>query len=220
MHFDQLDVLEKFKSCDRIVTKHIHLYRTGDQSKEIFNLLSGWVALYRILESGGRQILQVVQPGAFLGYQADLDEPMRHSAICLSEAAVCVFPRRSFPSLLERHPELRLKLADILSGDIVCAHDQLSNIGGRFGIERVAHFLLQTYLQRHCGDREPNSGVQALPLTQEMIGDALGLTQVHTNRILRQLRERGLATIHKGVLEVRDLEGLRQVAKSSEAEAI
>jgi CRP/FNR family transcriptional regulator, anaerobic regulatory protein len=210
---DQLDILQEFKSCDRIIPAHSHLYRAGERVNEIYNLLGGWVALYRILESGRRQVLQIELPGAFLGYQAKLDDPLLHSAECITDVAVCVFPRRAFPELLERHPVLGLKMLGMMAHDVVRVHDQLTNIGGRSGLERVAHFLLQIYLRlRH---RQPVSAgdALALPLTQEMIGDALGLTPVHINRILRQLRERRLVVLHNKTLQVLDLEGLRRLAE-------
>jgi CRP-like cAMP-binding protein len=213
---DQLDILQQFKSSDRIVPAQTHLYRAGERPSEIYNLLSGWVALYRILESGRRQILQIVRPGAFLAYQARLEDQMSHSAVCISDVAVCIFPRRAFPALLERHPALQLRLAGMLAEEIAAGQDQLTNIGGRSGIERVAYFILQIYLQQRSRQAAANSGIVTIPMTQEIIGDALGITQVHINRILRQLRERQLAVLHRGTLEVLDLEGLRRVAKASE----
>lgn len=212
MRVDQLAILQEFKSCDRIIPRRAHLYRAGERPGEIYNLLSGWVALYRILESGKRQVLQIVHPGAFLGYQPKLEEPMSHGAECISDVAVCVFPRRAFPELLEQHPAIRAKLIGILADEVLKGQDQLANVGGRYGIERVAHFILQIYLKRrhqqHASDEKP----QPMPLTQEMMADALGFTPVHINRILRQLRERRLAVLQKGTLEVLNLEGLRRTA--------
>jgi CRP-like cAMP-binding protein len=219
MRSDQLDALQRFKSCDRILPVHTHLYRTGEHPGEIYNLLSGWVALYRILESGRRQILQIARPGAFLAYQADLDDQMHHSAVCISDVAVCIFPRRTFPALLERHPALQSKLAGILAQEVAAGQDQLTNLGARSGIERVAYFLLQAYLQQRPQRLGTNTVTMTIPMTQEIIGDALGITQVHINRILKQLRERQLAALHRGILEILDLEGLRRVANVSEMEA-
>jgi CRP/FNR family transcriptional regulator len=210
---DQLEVLQEFKSCDRILPAHSHLYRAGERLNEIYNLLSGWVALYRILESGRRQVLQVELQGAFLGYQPRLEDPMLHSAECITDVAVCVFPRKAFPDLLERHPVLGLKMIGMMSQDVVRTHDHLTNVGGRSGMERVAHFLLQIYLRLRHRQQAPSSDTLALPLTQEMIGDALGLTPVHINRILRQLRERRLVVLHNKTLQVLDLEGLRRMAE-------
>jgi CRP-like cAMP-binding protein len=215
---EQMEILQEFKSCDRIVPARTHLYRTGERLTEIYNLLSGWVATYRILESGKRQVLQIELPGAFLGYQANLDDPILHSAECITDVAVCVFPRQAFPGLLERHPSLGLTLAGMLAHDVVESHHHLTNIGGRSGLERVAHFLLQLYLslqQRHV---VLGHGTLELPLTQEMMADALGLTPVHINRILRQLKERRLAVLHKGRLDLLDLGGLRKMAGLPQAE--
>src|SRR5262245_31925680 len=108
-----LEVVQSFKSGDRILVADTHLYRVGDRMGELFNLLDGWVALYRILESGKRQILDILLPGAFFGYQVDLAEPMNHGAMCLSDASICVFPRKAFAGLVDQHPLLAHALIDI-----------------------------------------------------------------------------------------------------------
>jgi CRP-like cAMP-binding protein len=216
LHADRLDIVEKFKICDRIIPAHTQLYRAGEQLDEIYNLLSGWVALYRILESGKRQILRIERSGAFLGYQAELKEPLLHSAECITDVAVCVFPRRAFPELLERHPVLGKKLIGMMAHDVARGHDHLTNVGGRSGMERVAHFLLQFFPRHQHRPHASDGDTVALPLTQEMIGDALGLTPVHVNRILRQLRERGLLVLHHKTLQLLDLEGLRRVTELTE----
>jgi len=215
---DQLEILQEFKSCDRILPAHTHLYRAGERLHEIYNPLSGWMALYRILESGKRQVLQIELPGGFLGYQANLDEPMLHSAQCITDVAVCVFPRRAFPGLLERHPAIGSRLIGMVANEVARGHDQLTNVGSRPGVERVAHFLLQIYMQLRQRKHAMNADVQSLPLTQEMIGDALGLTPVHINRILRQLRERRLVVLQNRTLKVLDLGGLRKMADRSQVD--
>lgn len=212
MPSDKLEYLQAFKTCDRIIPSRTHLYRAGDHPREIYNLLSGWVALYRILESGKRQVLQIAHPGAFLGYQVNLEDPMLHGAECITDVSVCVFPRRTFPALLERHPALGAKLIGMLAHAVVEGHDQLENMGGRSGIERVAYFLLKFYMQQRQHAQPTSDDSHPMPLTQEMIGDALGFTPIHINRILRQLRERQIAILLKGVIEVRNIEELRRMA--------
>lgn len=211
----QLDVLEKFKTCDRILPARSHLYRAGERPGEIYNLLSGWVTLYRILESGKRQVLQIASPGAFLGYQARVDAPMQHGAECISDVAVCVFPRRTFPSLLEQHPSLGRRLLELIADDVVRGQDQLTNVGARFGLERVAYFLLQIHLHQANSRNTPPEQPLDIPLTQEMIGDALGITAVHINRLLRHLRERQLVSLRKGTLRMLNIDGLQRLAEGS-----
>jgi len=210
-----LDVVQNFKSGDRIVTADTHLYRIGDRPGDLFNLLDGWIALYRILESGKRQILEILLPGAFLGYQANLAEPMLHGAFCLSDVAVCVFPRKSFANLVSQHPALAHALIDISMQATVRAHDQLTNVGGRVGTARVAHMLLDLFLRARKSIPGAQTNTVELPVTQELIADSLGLTSVYVNRILRHLREKRLVVLRNGMLKILDLEALAQLAELS-----
>ncbi|MFZ5790966.1 MAG: Crp/Fnr family transcriptional regulator [Pseudomonadota bacterium] len=217
---DGLDVLQAFKLGDRILPTHSHLYRPGDKPAELYNLLDGWIALYRILEDGTRQVLQVVLPGAFIGYQPSLEEPMAHGAECITDVSVCVFPRKAFPDLLEKYPAVAHRVVWLVAHDLMEAQDHLTNVGGRPATERVAHFLLQIYLrmrQDHPANRED---MLELPLTQELIADALGMTPVYVNRILRQLRERGLVMLRNRTLWIMDFEGLRRLAEIPPLDAV
>jgi CRP-like cAMP-binding protein len=208
-----LDVVQDLKTGDRILAADAHLYRIGDRPSEIFNLLDGWVALYRVLESGKRQILDILLPGAFFGYQADPAEPMIHGAYCLSDVAICVFPRAGFAALTDRHATLAHALADIYARAAVRAQDQLTNIGGRFGTARVAHMLLDLFLRARRTLPGVHGDTIELPVTQELIADSLGLTSVYVNRILRQLREQRLVVLRNGMLKILDLAALSRLAE-------
>lgn len=204
----KLDIVQSFKTGDRILPAGSHVYRIGDKPSELFNLLDGWVAVYRILESGRRQILDILLPGSFLGYQPDLNEQMLQGAVCLSDVALCVFPRKSFPDLIERHPALAQTLVGINARATLRAQDQLTNIGGRSGTTRVAYMLLDVFLRGRKSMAKEGTGALDLPLTQEVIADSLGLTPVYVNRILRDLRERGLVVLRNGTLQIHDLQAL------------
>jgi CRP-like cAMP-binding protein len=208
-----LGVVQDLKIGDRILAADAHLYRIGDRPSEVFNLLDGWVALYRVLESGKRQILDILLPGAFFGYQADPAEPMIHGAYCLSDVAICVFPRAGFAALTDRHATLAHALADIYAQAAVRAQDQLTNIGGRFGTARVAHMLLDLFLRARRTMPGALGDTIELPVTQELIADSLGLTSVYVNRILRQLREQRLVVLRNGMLKILDLAALSRLAE-------
>jgi len=215
-----LDVVQDFKSGDRILVADTHLYRVGDRIGDLFNLLDGWVALYRILESGKRQILDILLPGAFFGYQSDLAEPMSHGAVCLSDASLCLFPRKAFGSLVDQHPMLAHALIDISVKGTARAQDQLTNVGGRVGTARVAHMLLDLFLRARACLPDTQADTAELPLTQELIADSLGLTSVYVNRILRHLRESGLVVFRGGKLKILDLEALARLAELSTVNAV
>jgi len=210
---DGVSATQLFKTGDRILSAQEHLYQIGDTSFDIYNLLDGWVALYRVLASGQRQILDFALPGAFLGYQANLDEPMQHGAVCITDVAVCVFPRKSFPAFVERHPAVGHRLTEITARSVARAHDQLTNVGARRGTARLAHMLLDMYMRVRRSHSDDGGDALEMPLTQELIADALGLTTVYVNRILRHLRERGLVIFRNGRLRILDLEALSRIAE-------
>lgn len=210
---DNIATVQLFKAGDRILSAQEHLYQIGDTPCDIYNLLDGWVALYRVLASGQRQILDFALPGAFLGYQANLDEPMLHGALCITDVAVCVFPRKAFPAFVERHPALSHRLTELAARGMVRAHDQLTNVGARRGTARLAHMLLDMYMRVRRSHSDAEGDALEMPLTQELIADALGLTTVYVNRILRHLRERGLVIFRNGRLRVLDLAALSRIAE-------
>ncbi len=208
----EIAVVEHFKSGNRMLSAGVDLYSQGEVCSDLFTLLDGWVFLYQILADGRRQILDFALPGAFLGFQPDLDSPASHSAGCLTDVAVCVFPRENLFGLFRSHPELALRMAWITARDGALAREHLTNVGRRSARERVAHLLLELFhrVRRKAGDSTVNT--IELPLTQEHIADALGLTTVHVNRTLRGLRQAKLLDISGRTLTVRDAALLAEIA--------
>jgi CRP-like cAMP-binding protein len=90
--------------------------------------------------------------------------------------------------------------------------EHLVSIGRRSALVRIAHLLLELGLRLQVVGRGSESGY-VCPLNQYLLADALGLTAIHVNRVLRQLRERGLVTFRDGRVEFNDLEGLRELAE-------
>ena len=162
---EELNILEDFKTGDRILPAGTRLYQKGESITELYNLLDGWVVLNRLLTSGRHQILEFVLPGAFLGYQSDLKGPMLHGAKCLTDVVVCVFPRHSFPSFMRRHPEVAVRLASIKARDEARAHDHLTNIGTRASRARLAHLLLELHIRVRRRYPTTDDGIVELPLT-------------------------------------------------------
>ena len=208
----EIAVVENFKSGNRTIPAGADLYSQDEVCSDLYTLLDGWIYLYQILEDGRRQILDFALPGAFLGFQPNLDAPASHSAYCLTDIAVCVFPRENLFDLFRAHPELALRMAWITARDGALAREHLTNVGWRSARERVAHLLLELFyrVRRKAGDQQVNS--IDLPLTQEHIADALGLTTVHVNRTLRGLRQADLLEIRGRTLTVRDPAMLAEIA--------
>ncbi len=207
-----LDIIQNFRTSVRAIPAGADLYIEGEPWRELYTVLEGWLFMYKLLEDGRRQITKILLPGDFVGFEADLEAPMDHSVQTLTEARVCVFPRANVMNLFKEHPELAIRLTQMISRDVAMAHERLTSVGRRSALERVAHFLLELFYRVRLQHPEPVGSTISMPLTQEHIGDALGLTSVHVNRTLRKLQKRGLINIAKRTLHVLDPDRLADVA--------
>ena len=212
-HGPQLDIVQSFKVGDRILPAGSQLYAPGQELTELYNLLDGWVLLYRDLESGQRQILDLALPGSFIGYQPDLHLPMLHGAECLTDVAVCVFPRKPFHGLAKAHPSLLLQLARLTSQDLIRTQDHLTNVGSRPALARIAHFLCEILRRMNGPHASLPTQVVAIPLTQTHIADALGLTSVYVSKTLREFKEEGVLVFRRGHLTILDPSRLAELAE-------
>ena len=207
------EFLEGFKYGDRVVPTGSDVYSEGEEWTNVYTIVEGWVILYKLLEDGRRQITQIALPGDFIGFQPDVSGCMDHSAEALTETRLCVFPRTSLYSMFSARPELAIRLNWMFGRDVAEARERLTSLGRRSARERVAYFLLELFHRVHLRHPEPDGTDISLPLTQEHIGDSLGLTAVHVNRTLRQLRDQGLVDVRRRTLSVLDPDRLAEIAE-------
>jgi CRP-like cAMP-binding protein len=191
-----------YKSVDRKVKVGCDLFDSGDRGEAIYTLVEGWVALYDLLENGGRQILQFAPPGTVLAFVPTPGAAMCCNAQALTNAWVSVVPHNKLEALFLEHPKIGMRLARLIAQDRSLAYDHLSSLGRRSARERVAHLLLELFIR--CRMRWPGQRGEEmhLPLTQEHIGDATGLTGVHVNRVLQDLRKEGVLEFHYRCLRI------------------
>lgn len=207
-------VIANYRTDVRAIKAGDHLFRPAEPCDLIYSLVEGWVFLYSLLDNGRRQILHFALPGALLGFYPH-QTPI-YGAQALTDAVVCAIPHESLGSLFQQHPGVGLRLAWIVWRERNLAYDHLSSIARQSARERVArllmHLILRYRLQRpdHYYFEEIH-----LPLTQEQIGDATGLTGVHVNRVLQGLRKDGIVAFHYRRLRILNLDKLIDVAAIS-----
>jgi len=208
---DQLQAMQTHRMEQREIPPGTVLYTQDSHLDESFTLFQGWVMLYRTLGDGRRQVLRFALPGDFLGFQPDPTGPILHSAQALTPVALCVFKRDSLMQMFREHPLLAIQMAWITSRDEATAHDHMTSLGRRPAKERIAQLFLE--LHHRLGARGPideRAGIP-IPLKQEHIADALGLTTIHVNRTLRALREGGLAVLRSGLLKIMNRPALTEM---------
>jgi CRP-like cAMP-binding protein len=209
---DELRIIAGYKWGDREIRAGEDLFSLGDSCDSIYNLVEGWMILYNLLEDGRRQILHFALPGAVLGFHPAQGAMATYSVQALTDAVVCIIPRKALEPLSKQHPEIGMRLAWLISRDRILAFDHLTSVGRHSAHERVAHLLLELFIRYRA--QWPGSRIEEmhLPLTQEHIGDAIGLTFVHVNRVLRDMRQEGVVEFRYRRLRILDPDKLTDIA--------
>jgi len=204
----ELGTIVDLEAGAKVIPAGSDLYRQGDICTTYFIVLNGWLALCVLFDDGSCQILDFALPGAVLGFQQAPNAPMYHSARCLSVVRAYAFPRRKLDMIIETNPRLAILLCRQITANEARAHDHLTNIGLRDARQRIAHLLLELYVRVRQRLPVELGEIFHLPLSQEQIGHALGLTYVHVCRTLRVLREQKIVRLSKHRLEIIDPEAL------------
>lgn len=179
----------------------------GDQPAQLRVMVSGLTFRHRTLPDGRRQITAFNLPGELVDGQGLL-MPMDHSVTALATAEVAVVPHAAMGALLEARPRVMRALLGASAVETSVAREGLVGIGRRDARARVAHLFCEIHLRmRAAGLVERNRC--RFPATQTHLSDALGLSVVHTNRVLQTLRGDGLITFRSGELLVLDWQGLQ-----------
>lgn len=204
-------LLENACSPVRNVHAGRDLASEGDPPGLDFVILDGWACRYKLLPDGTRQITAFLMPGDSCDMHASVVHRMEHSVATVTPARVAMVSGAQMAELLTMSPTLTRALwwAQIVEEDTLRAW--IVNMGRRNSIERVAHLMCELFVRaRNIGLIE--DGQFELPLTQAVLGDALGLTAVHVNRVLRKLRIAGVLELKSGTLTVADIAKLARVA--------
>ncbi|WP_062015097.1 Crp/Fnr family transcriptional regulator [Aureimonas sp. AU4] len=205
---DDRELIERHSRPLREVAIRQDLIREGDVPTDVFLILSGFACRYKMIEGGRRQIMAFFVPGDFCDFQVFILKHMDHSIGTLSRCQVVRIRRDAILEMTER-PAIARAFWWASLVDAAVLREWLVNIGQRTAEERIGHLLCELLVRLQAvGFVRDNS--YALPISQTDLADALGVTVVHTNRMLAVLREQGLITLDRHELLVRDVEGLKR----------
>ena len=187
------------------------LIREGDRPGPVFVMLDGWACRYKILPGGGRQIVAFLMPGDACDLHVGLLDEMDHSIQTLTPGLVATISRGEMDAMIEHHPAIAKALYIAQLVDEATMRAWITSMGRRSSVERVAHLMCELYL-RACNIGLAPETHFALPLSQLTLADALGMTPVHLNRVLKTLRLSGAMTLSRGSMLIVDLHKLVQIA--------
>ena len=199
------------RATGRSVPPGREIVTEGRPCSTVFLMSEGVAIRYRILRDGNRQIINVLLPGDFAGMTSCRFDTALFSIKTLTHALVHPIPLPRLASLIDTQPQLAAHLFWSSANDTAVISEHLIAVGRRTATERVAHFLLELLTRlRQIGLAENDTF--RLPLTQEIIGDALGLSVPYVNRVLHQLQDEGLVLIKNQRFEVRNVDELAALA--------
>jgi CRP-like cAMP-binding protein len=212
---EERTIVEQMFTDVRVVKAGEDIVQDGDRPLRSTLVVSGVAARYKVLHGGERQITALHLTGDFVDLHSFLLKEMDHGVTAISQCRVANVPHETLASLSVSHPHLTrlFWLLTLLDGAL--HREWLVAMGRRSALGQLAHLLCELKVRLTVvGAAEADSFV--MPVTQVDLSDILGLSSVHVNRVLQELRSDNLIT-WKGVnVSVLDWEGLRRVAEFDE----
>lgn len=184
----------------------------GDKPSHCCVVLDGWLYRYKLLGEGRRQILSFHMPGDVPDLQSLHLHTMGHSLGAVTRATVAFISHDALLDLISRSPTIAALLwrDTLINAAISC--EWMTGMGRRNAYERIAHLFCELYVRLEAVGLAADYRCP-LPLTQIDLSDALGLTSVHVNRVLKELRGSGLITLKSSTLEITSWEEMTRACE-------
>jgi CRP-like cAMP-binding protein len=183
----------------------------GDRTGGVKLLLEGFACRYKVLEDGRRQIVAYFVPGDLCDLRVFILKRMDHSIGALVTSRVATISPENVLRLTHNYPTLTRALWWSTLVEEAIAREWIVNVGQRNALERMAHLFCELLYRFRAVDL--NQGMSCtLPLTQVELAETLGLSSVHVNRTLQELRRKKLITLENGVLTIQDLDALKEIS--------
>lgn len=205
-------------ALDRLATMHVRqiaareeLTREGERPRHLTLVLDGWAYRSKLLEDGRRQIVGIILPGDLCDFNLLLVQHIDHSITALTPLTCAELDRSEVSAALTGLPRLLRALWWDLMVTMEIQREWIVSLGQRSSLERLAHLLCELYLRAELVGLV-HDGELSLPLTQHDLAETTGITTVHLNRMVRELRRQRLVDWKGRRLQLLDLDGLRRLA--------
>jgi len=205
-------VLEALGSSTEIVPAHTDLVREDERPRGILLVLEGMAFRYKMRANGSRQISAYLVPGDMGDLDVGLLDRMDHGICTFSACKVAWIKPEVLAGIRENHPEVARAIRMGTLVDEATLREWLMNVGCRVAIERLAHLFSELLLRLQVvGLTSGNS--YTLPVSQGELADTTGMSNVHVNRSLMELRRRGLIQLSGKTLTILDVPALKALAE-------
>jgi CRP-like cAMP-binding protein len=208
---EELTALDRLYARRKKFAAGRDMVHQGQTNQSAYILAFGWVCSYKLLSGGTRQIVDFQIPGDFLGLRSVLFRTADHNIEPVTRVEASEVLVSDLLDTFANTPRLATAVLWAASRDEAMVVEHLVGIGRRDAKERTAHFLLELGARLKLVGLGTALGYSC-PLSQYLLADSMGLSAVHVNRVLRELREDGLVTFQQGKVTIHDLDGLVKLA--------
>jgi CRP-like cAMP-binding protein len=190
------------------IKPHSYLAREEQRVDALHIVTDGWAFRYATTKEGRRQISALLLPGDIANLDSLMFDELDYGIRTITETTIVSLPKERALALA-RHPGIARTFTWLGLVDNAILSRWALSLGRKSAIERFAHLLCELSVRLGVGDG--NDSCFAFPLTQEVLGDALGLTTIHVNRTMQQLRSEGLIATDNRTIILPNLVRLREV---------
>ena len=206
---EERDALEDAVVATVSVNANTDLVREGERTDTLFIVVDGWACRYTTTREGGRQLPALLVPGDVGNLDSLMFDRLDYGVRTLTQTTIVPLPRDRALALAAQHPGIARTFTWAALVENVILSKLALSLGRRSAKERLAHLLCELSVRLDAEDGNESSF--AFPLTQEQVADALGLTSVHVNRTMQQLRSDGMVASANRTMTLPDVQGLRQI---------
>ena len=175
-------------------------------------LIDGLMCRYKDLGNGERQITELHVPGDFVDLHSFSLKRLDHNVMSLVPSRIALVPHDRILAITETQPHLTRLLWFMTTLDAAIHREWQLSLGRRTSLARIAHLFCELHARLEVAGLTEGPTYR-LPLTQVDLAECLGLTPIHVNRTLRELRTQGLVTFRSKLVSIDDYGGLKRVAE-------
>lgn len=196
----------------RRIGADVTVVQHGQPVNESLLLIDGWMARTMVMSDGQQQISELQFCGDFVDLHGFTLKRLDHNVTTLTPCRVAVVPHDNLRRLLERFPHLTRMYWLMTNIDAAIHREWTVSLGRRPALSRMAHLFCEIYERLRIVGQTSEDGYD-FPLTQQELAECLGLTSVHINRTLQELRRRELVEVRRRRVTIPDLVALQAVGE-------
>lgn len=207
-----IDRIMQLEGHEKHFERNTEIIDAGQKLDSVLIVKTGWAIRYKTLDDGRRQVLNVLLPGDMFDLQVLVAAEADHSVKAVTDLETLAVTPATFRNLMTESGALTLAFWWMQVQEEAFLREQIVRNGQQTARERIGHFLLELHRRMRIANQGTDDGFR-LPLTQTVIADALGLTPIHTNRVLRQLERDTLLTREKGWVIFQNADRLAEICQ-------